>query len=58
MQEDGIYTVSSRRMESVLSKKVNAMNLSELEMESITGESVSFSEYRDQALLIVNLASQ
>jgi len=34
------------------------MNLSELEMESITGESVSFSEYRDQALLIVNLASQ
>jgi len=39
-------------------KKVIAMNLSELEMESITGEAVSFSEYRDQALLIVNLASQ
>lgn len=38
--------------------KVTAMNLSELEMESITGEAVSFSEYRDQALLIVNLASQ
>ena len=30
----------------------------DLEMESITGENVSFSEYRDQVLLIVNLASQ
>ena len=30
----------------------------DLEMASITGESVSFSDYRDQALLIVNLASQ
>ncbi len=30
----------------------------EMEMESITGEMVSFSEYRDQVLLIVNLASQ
>ena len=30
----------------------------ELEMESITGEMVSFSDYRDQVLLIVNLASQ
>lgn len=30
----------------------------EMEMESITGEKVSFSEYRDQVLLIVNLASQ
>ena len=30
----------------------------DLEMNSITGESVSFSDYRDQALLIVNLASQ
>ena len=29
-----------------------------LEMKSITGETVSFSEYRDQVLLIVNLASQ
>ena len=27
-------------------------------MNSITGEPVSLSEYRDQALLIVNLASQ
>ena len=34
------------------------MNIHELEMESITGETISFSEYRDQALLIVNLASQ
>lgn len=34
------------------------MNINELEMESITGEMISFSEYRDQALLIVNLASQ
>jgi glutathione peroxidase-family protein len=29
-----------------------------LEMPSITGEGVSFADYRDQALLIVNLASQ
>lgn len=34
------------------------MNIYDLEMESITGESVPFSDYRDQALLIVNLASQ
>lgn len=32
--------------------------LYDLEMQSITGEPVSFSDYRDQALLIVNLASQ
>ena len=30
----------------------------ELEMTSITGDSISFADYRDQALLIVNLASQ
>ncbi len=30
----------------------------DLEMESITGERISFGEYRDQVLLIVNLASQ
>jgi glutathione peroxidase-family protein len=29
-----------------------------IEMKSITGETISFAEYRDQALLIVNLASQ
>lgn len=34
------------------------MNIHEIEMEAITGEAISFSEYRDQALLIVNLASQ
>jgi glutathione peroxidase-family protein len=34
------------------------MNIYELQMESITGETVSFSEFRDQALLVVNLASQ
>jgi glutathione peroxidase-family protein len=32
--------------------------LYDLEMNSITGDSVAFSDYRDQALLIVNLASQ
>ena len=32
--------------------------IQDLEMTSITGESVPFSSYRDQALLIVNLASQ
>ena len=30
----------------------------DLEMEAISGKTVSFSEYRDQVLLIVNLASQ
>jgi glutathione peroxidase-family protein len=29
-----------------------------LEMNSITGESVSFSDYREQAMLVINLASQ
>jgi glutathione peroxidase len=29
-----------------------------LEMNAITGESVSFSDYRDQAMLVINLASQ
>ena len=32
--------------------------LYDLTMDSITGEAVSFSDYRDQALLVVNLASQ
>ncbi len=32
--------------------------LYDLEMTSITGEPVAFSEFRDEALLIVNLASQ
>ena len=32
--------------------------LYDMEVDGITGESVSLSEYRDQALLIVNLASQ
>jgi len=30
----------------------------DLSMNSITGESVSLARYRDQALLVVNLASQ
>ena len=34
------------------------MSIHNLEMKSITGEMISFSDYRDQALLIVNLASQ
>ncbi|MFT7687456.1 MAG: glutathione peroxidase-family protein [Candidatus Azotimanducaceae bacterium] len=34
------------------------MDIYQLEMEGIDGTSVSFSEYRDEALLIVNLASQ
>ena len=29
-----------------------------LKMPSISGDTVSFADYRDQALLIVNLASQ
>ena len=34
------------------------MSIHDLEMTSITGEMISFSDYRDQVLLIVNLASQ
>jgi glutathione peroxidase-family protein len=34
------------------------MDFNALTMQSITGEPVSFSEFREQALLIVNLASQ
>ncbi len=34
------------------------LSIYDLAMTSIKGETVSFSEYRDQALLIVNLASQ
>ncbi len=30
----------------------------DLKMDAITGESVEIARYRDQALLIVNLASQ
>lgn len=33
-------------------------NIYDLKMNAITGESVEFAGYRDQALLIVNLASQ
>jgi glutathione peroxidase-family protein len=33
-------------------------SIHDLEMKSITGEMISLSDFRDQALLIVNLASQ
>jgi glutathione peroxidase-family protein len=33
-------------------------DLYKIEAETITGETISLSDYRDQALLIVNLASQ
>ena len=33
-------------------------NVYDLTMDAITGESVELARYRDQALLIVNLASQ
>ena len=33
-------------------------NIYDIKMESITGESIELSRYRDQALLVVNLASQ
>lgn len=39
-------------------RRTNVSTFYGLEMEAITGETVSFSEYRDQVLLIVNLASQ
>jgi glutathione peroxidase-family protein len=34
------------------------LNIYELKMSSIEGKSVDFSQYKDEALLIVNLASQ
>ena len=33
------------------------MNFSEFEMESITGDQVSFSQFQDQVSLVVNVAS-
>lgn len=33
-------------------------NIHELEMPSITGEMLSFSKYKDQACLIVNVATR
>ena len=35
-----------------------SMDIYTLEMQSITGETVSFAQFRGQTLLIVNLASQ
>ena len=34
------------------------MNIYDLQMTSITGEKISFSDFKDQALLVVNMASQ
>ena len=34
------------------------MTIHDISMISITGEEIAFSEYKEQALLIVNLASQ
>jgi glutathione peroxidase-family protein len=34
------------------------MTIHDISMTSITGEEIAFSEYKEQALLIVNLASQ
>lgn len=34
------------------------MDIYQLEMDDIKGETISFAAYRDEALLIVNLASQ
>jgi len=34
------------------------MDIYQLEMEGIKGETINFADYRNEALLIVNLASQ
>ncbi len=34
------------------------MTIHDISMKSIAGEEIAFSEYKEQALLIVNLASQ
>ncbi len=34
------------------------MNIHDLTMTGITGEDISFADFRDEAMLIVNLASQ
>jgi hypothetical protein len=39
-------------------KERTVSDLHDLEMTSITGDTIAFSDYRDQALLVVNLASQ
>ena len=36
----------------------NMSDIYKLEMTAITGESISFSDYREQAMLVINLASQ
>lgn len=41
-----------------LASRTSMSTFHDLKMEAINGETVSFSEYRDQVLLIVNLASQ
>ena len=41
-----------------LAPRTSMSTFHDLKMEAINGETVSFSEYRDQVLLIVNLASQ
>jgi len=38
--------------------KGKAMDIYQLEMEGIKGETINFADYRDEALLVVNLASQ
>jgi len=41
-----------------MTKEILMTDLYDIKVETITGETISLSEYRDQALLIVNLASQ
>jgi hypothetical protein len=55
---NGIYTVYSLEPTVTFTTGTFTMNLYDLKMTSITGEEISFSDFKDQALLIVNLASQ
>lgn len=39
-------------------RECNLMNIHDLTMTGISGEDISFADFRDEAMLIVNLASQ
>ena len=41
-----------------INTRQHQVNFYDLSMESITGEQISFADFREQALLVVNLASQ
>ena len=56
--ENGSVRVYPEPIIHLVTCEGETMNIYDLQMESISGEIISFSDFRDQALLVVNLASQ